>query len=428
MKPLELDFAVWPIFTAMTRRGLRVDVGRFETLRREVEEKLEVYEAGVRAVAGWDLNPYSPDHVGKWLRESGLAKGKRTKTGKTATDERTLALIGDAHPLPPMILECRGLRKLVNTFIDPVLELVDGMDEPTVFPRWRLTQVRSGRPSCEGPNLLAFPTRDAFGKRVRECFVARPGHKLISIDYSQIEPRVGAALSADPGLVAVFAEKRDLYADMARRIFRLPSSITDKMLKDDETLSRQYRQPAKIILLGCVMYGMGAKHLFEEFIKWGCGTVAKPNFDEAQCQDFVERRFEPYPLLGRLVEDTVRAARALDGWAMTLGHRGRFLPALMLSGWRWPPATMRAEAERQAFNHLVQGTAQEIMKEGMLRVDAAQLPIWPLLQVYDEMVYEVPAAQAAELKERLRAIMSTELRGVAIPAGGSVADSWGGLK
>ncbi len=425
--PEQLDLAVWPTFVAMQQRGLRVDVDRLQTLRVEVERKLRSEEEVLNVLAGRVLNPHSSHDVGRWLQEAKLFSGKRTKSGKSpATDERSLVLLGDRSPVPGVVLECRGLRKLLATFIDPVMEKVRH-GEPVIHPRWRLTKTRSGRPSMEDPNLLAFPTRDYYGKRVRQCFVARPGCVLISIDYSQIEPRVGTALSRDPGLLAVYTQKLDLYADMARRIFRV--NFTDKMLKGDDQLSRLYRQPAKIILLGAVMYGMQHKHLFEEFLKWGVGTPSSPHFDEAACVEFVRRRFEPYPLLGQLVRDTVRLALSAGGWAYTQGGRGRFLPALLLAGNRWPASSMRAEAERQAFNHLIQGTAQEIMKMGMLRVEDEGLPeCWPLLQVYDEMVFEVGAARADETRRRLIEVMSTSLLGVEIPAGGSISDSWGGLK
>lgn len=426
LSPEQLDLAVWPTFVRMSRRGLRVDNAKLLALREEVQLKLDAEQQILNIVAGRELNPHSSHDVARWLTEANLLSGKRTKGGAPSTDERSLTLLADRSPVPGVILECRGLRKLLATFIEPVLDKTMHGD-PVIHPRWRLTKTRSGRPSMEDPNLLAFPTRDYYGKRVRECFVARPGHKLISIDFSQIEPRVGTALSKDPGLLKVYRDKLDLYADMARRIFRIIH--TDTELKQDDQLSRRYRQPAKIIFLGAVMYGMQHKHLYEEFLRWGVGTPSAPFFSEGDCEDFVRRRFEPYPALGELVNRTVRAALQSDGWALTHGGRGRFVPALLLTGNRWPATTMRAEAERQTFNHLIQGTAQEIMKEAMLRVEAADLPgLWALLQVYDELVFEVVEALADETKRRLIEIMSTVFEGVAIPAGGSVSASWGGLK
>ena len=431
--PEQLDLAVWPIFARMTERGIRVDMGRLAGLRDEVEAELETQEAALEAYAGGPLNPYSPAEVGVWLHKEGLAGKRRTRTGAVSTDERALSQLAGLHPVPGAVLECRGLRKLIGTFIDPTLEMAAKHDG-VVHPRWRLTRVKSGRPSMEDPNLLAFPSRDAWGKRVRECFVARPGYRLVSVDFSQIEPRVAAALSQDDALMGIFKDGRDLYADMARRIFKMgwSESVPDSECKK-EPWNTQYRQPSKTILLGCTLYGMQAPLLYDTLIKIGCGTPAEPFYSLEACEDFVRRRFEPYPQVGALAETTVRAARMGDGWAYTRGGRGRFLPALLCEGRRWPAAKLREEAERQAFNHLIQGTAQEAMKEAMLRADGWETAhgkpaVYPLLQIYDELVLEAPEHIADAAAVDLAALMTTMLEGVEIATSWSVADSWGGLK
>jgi DNA polymerase I len=427
MTPEQLDLAVWPIFTRMTQRGIMVDIPTLAALRTDVAAELEAQEAALDMYAGRHLSAYSPQDVAAWLAGEGLSTGRRTKGGAASTDERALSMLKDVHPVPGTVLECRGLNKLLNTFIDPTLEMALKSKDCVVHPRWRLTKVKSGRPSCENPNLLAFPTRDTLGNRVRDAFVARPGFEMIEADYSQIEPRVAAALSQDAELLKVFATGADLYADTARRLFKLDATTyTDKFLKSDPTASRLYRQPSKVIWLACILNGMEAKHLFEELLKYGCGTASAPDHDLAACEDFVRRRFDPYPGLGELVARTAAEGRRNGGWVKTAGGRGRFLPALLIDGHRWPSKQLRAEAERQAFNHLIQGTAQEKMKEGQLRVEAAALNLHPLLQVYDAIVGESPdaAAVAAAMKTAMRTVME----GVPIMAGTSVASSWGGLK
>lgn len=447
MTPEQLDLAVWPTFARMTARGIMVDPQKLIELRTDVAVELEAQEAALQAYAGCDLNPYSPQQVGAWLVRTGLAGRRKRTTGAIETGVRALSLLTDRHPAPAAILECRGLAKLISTFIDPVLEIVEHSPDRAVHPMWRLAGrhskedenkphggTRSGRPSCERPNLLAFPSRVSnqpgmsytrFGKRVKDAFIARPGFKLISCDYSQIEPRIAAALSKDPGLMDVYLQKRDIYADMARRIFRMTE--TDAQFKADP-LKTTHRQPAKIILLGCVLYGMGPDSLYEDFIKFGCGTPSKPNFDMAACEDFVRRRFEPYPMVGALVERCVREAATRGGVAITYGGRTRALPALLLDGRTWPASSMRAEAERQCFNHLIQGTAQEKMKEGMIRVEQSRLPVYPLLQIYDELVLEVRESEAPQVLPDLIRAMSSHFEGIDIVASGSVADSWGALK
>jgi DNA polymerase-1 len=441
LTPEALDLAVWPIFERMTQRGIRVDAGRLVALRAEVLDELDVQESALNAYAGRKLNPYSPDDVGKWLSDEGLAGRRRTRGGAVSTDERALTQLTDLHPVPGCVLECRGLRKLLTTFIEPVLAKVGGRPagaECAVHPKWRLAGryrkddtrpgggVKSGRPSMEDPNLLAFPARDEFGKRVRECFEARPGHLLVSVDFSQIEPRIAAALSQDAALMQVFASGADLYADMARRIFKEHHPDAAYKLEPLKTLKRQ---PAKIILLGCVLYGMQAPLLHDELIKFGCGTPSQPFYSLTACEDFVRRRFEPYPGVAALYNETVRAARAADGWVETKGGRRRFLPALLVEGRRWPAEKLREEAERQAFNHLIQGTAQEVMKQAMVRADeSGAMAHNPLLQIYDEMIYEVPAVRAEYEAKALASLMASRMNGVDIAANWSVADSWGGLK
>lgn len=428
--PEQLDLSVWPIFVKMSQRGIRVDTTLMETLRIDVVDELETQQAALDAYAGRHLNPHSSDDVGAWLWEEGLAGKRRTRGGAVATDERTLSHLIDLHPVPGAVLECRGLRKLLSTFIEPVLAKVTTPGgDGAIHPRWRLTKVKSGRPAMEDPNLLAFPSRDEWGKRVRECFVARPGHVLISGDFSQIEPRVAAALSGDPALCAVFTQRADLYADMARRIFRVNES--DESLKL-EPLKTTMRQPAKIILLGCVLYGMGPDRLYDELIKFGCGTPSAPYYDMAACEEFVRRRFEPYPRLGILFRETVAEARRSDGWVATYGGRRRFLPALLVDGMKWPAAKLREEAERQAFNHLIQGSAQDIMKHTMLRVEKRCPELHPLLQIYDEMIYE--AAEDLDVtaaRAKLVTAMESTFHGAAsvqIEATVSMSYDWAGLK
>jgi DNA polymerase-1 len=226
-------------------------------------------------------------------------------------------------------------------------------------------------------------------------------------------------------LSTIFWEGRDLYADMARRLFH--ENHPDAAYKQ-EPLKTTRRQPAKVILLGCTLYGMQAPLLYDTLIKDGCGTPAEPNYSLEQCEDFVRRRFEPYPQVGELAEATVREARQADGWATTMGGRGRFLPALLVDGHRWPAAKLREESERMAFNHRIQGTAQELMKHAMLRADGWSSGSYPLLQIYDEMVYEVPDFAGEDWAVRLAQRMATRLDGIDITTSWSVADSWGGLK
>lgn len=407
-----LDLSVWPIFFRMSRRGLMVSFERLEALLAEVRAKKDEQLFLCGEFAGRPLNPNSGDDVGAWLSEQGFT-GKQTKTThRLATDERSLSQYD--HPAIDCILQYRGLNKLEGTFILPVIakaeqDRVEGSLCGVVHPRWRLTKVRSGRVATEDPNLLAFPSRDEMGKKVRSCFIARPGYKMVSADYSQLEPRIVAALSGDPKLLRIYAENRDLYTEIASDL-----NVT--------------RTAAKVLTLG-ILYGMGEHRLYEQLLLSGCrNDDGSPTYDEHSCGTLIEKWFNTYPGVRKLVDATINKARASNGWAFTHGFRGRFLPGLFLEGRYWPNAKLREEAERQCFNHLVQGSGMEQLKMAMVRVDQAAMPdVHGLLAIHDELIYEVPEESvfaAPAIAEK----MACTFEGVELKVSVSEAGDWGSLK
>ena len=374
--PEHLDLSVWPMFHQMSTSGIRVDVEKLDDLWHEVNKLAIKAESELACLAGRAVNPESGDQVAALLKERGRV-GKATKTGgRMATDEGSLALIDD--PCIPLILEHRGHTKLLTTFIEPTLEKA-AKNNGRVHPKWKVTRVRTGRVSCEDPNMMAFPAREKIGLKVRECFIADPGKIMFSIDYSQIEPRLVAALSADKRLLSVYREGRDIYEETARGIFDLGKShVVDKVL---------HRLPAKVVTLG-VFYGMGPALLYQSLIQFGCGTATKPRFDKSDCGNLIRKWFKTYPDVAKYVDYVCRCARRDGGVVYTEGRRPRLLPALYLSGGGWPQSKMREEAERQAFNTKIQGTAQEYMKMGMLAAWKA-FEFTPLLQMHDEIVGQI---------------------------------------
>jgi DNA polymerase I len=397
----ELDLATWPIFYRMSKRGLLVSAERLDALKAEVgskaEEQLELCTA-----LGGPANPSSGDQVAAWMVANGMV-GKRTEGGRLATDERSL--VTHSHPVLDAVLAYRGYRKLEGTFIDPVIEIATRTGG-TIHPRWRLTKVKSGRVATENPNLLAFPSRDEMGRKVRSCFVARRGYRMVSVDYSQLEPRIVAALSEDEKLVSIYANDRDLYTEIAGELV-----VT--------------RQAAKVLTLG-ILYGMSGRRLEEQLRLSG-----QDGFDLEACDRLIERWFEAYPGVKRLVEETLTKARAEGGWARTVGGRGRLLPGLFLDGAGWPAGKLREEAERQAFNHLIQGTGMECLKQAMLQVDrVVPVDAHPLLAIHDELVYEVPDGEAAERYAHLiaKGCMERTFGKVLLKTSTAIADDWGSLK
>lgn len=412
----ELDLACWPIFYSMTKHGIAVDQAAMNKLRDEILIKTAELGGELFRLAP-TLEPSKPRSVAAWMTSQNLF-GKRTATGQLATGERDLA--GFNNPVLNKVIEWRGLNKLVNTFIEPTLAIsdqdpVENTTLGVVHPRWRLTKVRSGRVSMEEPNLLAFPSRDELGKKVRECFVPRPGHSFVSVDYSQLEPRIVAALSQDPTLLAIYRDGRDLYAETATSL-----SVT--------------RTVAKLITLG-VLYGMMAKRLQEQLVLAGCvAPDGEPLYSVEECERLIEKWFDTYPGVRKLVRDVVKEARDNGGYATTYDGRTRYLPAILLPGTGYPNGKLRQEAERQAFNHRIQGTGMEMLKRAMIRVDK-QLGtlVQPVLAIHDELVYEVKGVYggvgAGEMwAGALASHIESNLNGVALPTSSSHGPSWGSLK
>ena len=407
-----LDLSVWPIFSQMSARGLLLDQTRVHDLSTDIDRQLVETQERLESLVGRHLNPASGDDVAAWMKSVGLA-GKKTKSKeRLSTDSRALWL----HASIPAIAEIsksRELSKLKTAFVAVLLEACK-RTPPTIHPRWKLTRVKSGRVACEDPNLMAFPSRTELGRKVRGCFVARPGYKMVSVDYAQIEPRMVASLSQDEKLLAIFRESRDLYTETARGLFRL--SDTDKV---DLFL---HRRPSKVVTLG-VLYGIGDRRLYEELVRSGSNF-----FDVEGCAALIADWFALYPEVQRLVDVTCYEARKNDGWVYTEGGRGRSLPALFLDGNRWPAAKLREEAERQAFNHLIQGTSQEKMKEGMLRVQANEPKFLPLLQMHDELVGEAKESIAEEVARSVATLMASDGNGVQFTTSHAIAGDWGALK
>lgn len=427
----QLDLAVWPMLHAMTQRGLRVDGAALDALERRVIERMEAILAELEQLVGHPVNPNSGYDVAEWMESEGFL-GRRTPSGdRLSTNEKALRL--HVSPVIDLVLEYRGLQKIVGTYCRPIREYAkwDGR----VHPRWKPTRVASGRLACgreraekvvsrwDSPNLMAFPARDEWGKALRACFVADPGYVMASIDYSQIEMRNMAALSQDPALLRIFREGRDIYAETVPALFGVPVPAD---WHEDSAWKTTYRLPSKVVTLA-VGYGIQGRSLFEQLLLWGCGTPDAPRFPLEECDPLIDRWFDGYPGARAKMFAVCREAWAADGWATTELGRRRFLPALYYEGRRYPQSKLRAEAERQAFNHLVQGTSQEDMKRAMVklwpRAEAGDFE--PLLQIHDELVFQT---KNPDVVPELAAAMVAERGGVELKTEWSVGPDWSSLK
>lgn len=421
----QLDYAIYPMLHAMTARGLRVDQSALDALQRKAAGRMSEILLELETLVGHPVNPNSGVQVAEWMEGEGFL-GRRVPSGdRLSTNEKSLRL--HVSPVIDLVLEYRGLQKIVGTYIEPTrwYSQFDGR----LHPKWKPTRVASGRLACgssdkkrqrwDSPNLMAFPARDEWGKALRACFVADEGYTMFSIDYSQIEMRLMAALSQDPELLRIYREDRDIYTETACALFGVAREDTPEW-------KVAYRLPAKVVTLA-VGYGIGGRSLFEQLLLWGCGTPDAPRFPLEECDALIDRWFAHYAGAKARVAKVCAAARANGGWAVTELGRRRFLPALFYTGRRYPQSKMRAEAERQAGNHEIQGTAQEFMKRGMLavwpRAEAGEFE--PLLQIHDELVGQT---RNPAIVPELAAAMVAERGGVMLKTEWTTGENWSALK
>jgi len=384
----ELELPLSRVLGGMEETGIALDIPLFQGLSEELGGELARLEARSHEVAGHEFNLSSPKQLGTILfEELSLPHGKKTSTGAWSTDADVLEELAKVHELPRLVLEHRELAKLKGTYTDVLPTLCDELDR--VHTTFDQTVAATGRLSSIDPNLQNIPIRGEIGRRIRHGFVASPGHLLLAADYSQIELRLLAHLSKDPALCAVYREGRDIHAQTA--------SLVHGVAPEDVTADQ--RRFAKVVNFG-VVYGMGAHAL--------AGQLGIPN---AQAKSFIEGYFDAYPRVKPWMEEVLEEARK-TGFVKTILGRRRWVRGLNDRN-----RAFRESSERMAVNTPVQGSAADLVKLAMLRVDAriresgssARL----LLQVHDELVLEVPEGEvevvAAEVKRIMEGALSLDV-------------------
>lgn len=380
----ELDLPLLPVLGRMEMAGVRVDPERLRAASEEMGVALRDRVGRIHALAGGPFNVDSPVQLRSILFEKlGLRPGRRGKTG-FSTDSDVLEGLARQHELPRLLLDYRRLSKLRSTYTEALLEEIDPGDG-RIHASFNQTTAATGRLSASEPNLQNIPIRTEEGRRIRRAFVANPGCRLLSADYSQIELRVLAHLSRDPMLVASYRKGEDVHARTAAEVFGVPA----------DAVTPDQRRRAKAINFG-IVYGMGA---------WGLSRSLEIEAGEAQ--EFIRRYFERYAGVKAYVDATLAKARE-RGYVETLMGRRRLLPEIRSSN----PQAQRA-AERMAVNTTIQGTAADLIKRSMLRVDERLAREAPgarmILQVHDELVFEAP--QGGE--DRVERIAREEMEGAA---------------
>ncbi len=381
----ELEAPLIPILARMERTGVLVDAEFLRVMSREMQELLEISAEKIYRLAGERFNIQSPKQLQHILFEKlRLAKGKKTKEGYS-TDVDVLTGLARHHELPAEILAYRSFAKLKSTYIDALPSLVHPRTG-RLHTSFNQAVTATGRLSSSNPNLQNIPIRTVEGKRIRQAFIAPPGRRLISADYSQIELRVLAHLSEDTTLIAAFRDGEDIHSRTASTIFGVfPEFVNEEM-----------RRQAKVINFG-ILYGMSAFGLAKEL-----------DLNQKLAQAYIDEYFRRYAGVKSYLDGLLEQARR-DGYVCTLMNRRRYLPDLNAVN-----ANVRQFAERMAVNTPIQGTAADLIKMAMIRIDgrltAQGLAAAMIIQVHDELVVEAPEAEVAVvtalLHEEMEQVMS----------------------
>lgn len=397
-----VEMPVLSLLARMEREGILVDAASLEAFGKELDGELERVKAETFGLVGHEFNMNSPKQLQEILFvERKLSTGKKTKTGYS-TDISVLEELAREDRVPELILRHRGLQKLRSTYVDALLALA--ADDPRIRTHFVQTGTATGRLSSRDPNLQNIPVREEEGRRIRKAFVAAPGKKLVSADYSQIELVVFAHLSGDPELKKAFIDGADVHRRTAALILG----------KAEDEVQQSERRAAKTINFG-VIYGMGAFRLAQEL-----------GIPRGDAQRFIDAYFERYAGVASFIRDTVETARR-DGYVSTLLGRRRMIRAIDSRN-----ANERQGAERVAVNTPIQGSAADIVKLAMLRVDSTLRERFPaariLLQVHDELIIEAPEAEADAVAAAVADAMAKAYTlSVPLRVGVESAYSWGDM-
>jgi DNA polymerase I len=365
-----------------------------------------------KEAGGIEFNISSPKQLGEVLFEKlGLTVKyqKKTSTGAKSTKESELQKMKDLHPIIPFVLEYRELSKLVGTYIEPIPKMLDASGR--LHAKFLQAGTTTGRLSSEDPNLQNIPTNSENGKVIREAFIAPQEFKFVAFDYSQIELRIAAFLSGDEKFIQIFKSGEDVHTSVASYVFEVPPEKVDK----------EMRRRAKVINFG-IIYGMGVNALAQNL-----------GSDRKMAQEFYNAYFEKFKGLAKYL-DEIRAKANKLGYTETFFGRKRFFEGL-----KSKIPFIKAAAERMAINAPIQGTEADIVKIAMARVDnfirekGLGEGVYLVLQIHDELVYEIAESLVDEVTPQIQAIMQNiipleKISGVPITVNFTIGNNWGELK
>lgn len=376
----EMEMPLVEVLKDMEREGITIDSEGLLKYSEELGKTLDELEVSITNEAGMEFNIDSPKQLGDVLFEhlKITSKAKKTKTGQYATGEDILQKLVHIHPIIPMILDYRQLRKLKNTYVDPLPTMMDEVDG-RIHTNYMQAVAATGRLSSNNPNLQNIPIRSEKGKEIRKSFISRGnGFKLMAADYSQIELRIIAALSEDENMINAFKSGQDIHAATAAKVFNVPL----------EEVTRDQRSSAKAVNFG-IIYGQSA-----------FGLAQNLNISRTEAKQIIDSYFEQYPTIKGYMDGAIAKARE-NGYVETIMKRRRYLADINSAN-----AIVRGFAERNAVNAPIQGSAADVIKLAMIRVhkamNATNLKSKMLLQVHDELVFDVHESEIDTMKELVK--------------------------
>ena len=378
----ELEMATSEALLRMERNGVAIDAQELARQSNDLGTRIVALEQAAYELAGQPFNLSSPKQLGEiFFDKLGMPVVKKTPTGGRSTDEEVLEKLADDYPLPAKILEHRSLSKLKNTYTDKLAHMALPRTG-RVHTHYAQAVAVTGRLSSNEPNLQNIPVRTPEGRRIRQAFIAPPGRVIASADYSQIELRIMAHLSGDEALLNAFHQGLDVHRATAAEVFGVAL----------DQVSSEQRRFAKVINFGLI-YGMSSY-----------GLAKNLGIDNQAAAAYIDRYFQRYPGVKQYMDETRALAKA-QGYVETVLGRRLYLPEI-----NSPNGPRRAGAERAAINAPMQGTAADLIKKAMVavqnRLDAAQPEVLLIMQVHDELVFELPADKADWLRQEVPALMA----------------------
>ena len=384
----EMEMPLVEVLKGMEQEGVAIDVDGLKQYSKEMEATLTDLESQIKEAAGMDFNVDSPRQLGEVLFDhlKISAKAKKTKTGQYATSEDILQKHEKDHPIIPMILDYRQLKKLKSTYVDPLPEMTDRIDG-RIHTNYMQTVTATGRLSSNNPNLQNIPIRSARGREIRKAFIPRSkDFLLMAADYSQIELRIIAALSNDENMIEAFRSGQDIHATTAAKVFHVPM----------EEVTRDQRSAAKAVNFG-IIYGQSAFGLSQNL-----------NISRTEAKEIIDSYFEQYGTIKTYMDNAVASAREL-GYVETIMKRRRYLPDINSAN-----AVVRGFAERNAVNAPIQGSAADIIKLAMVAVHEKMkgmtIKSKMILQVHDELVFDVHRDEVDQMKALVTEAMESAVQ------------------